>query len=55
MSDELRKVLGIAEDPYVDAPLWEDDEEIERTRGICEICGELTDNVDELRCAEHDG
>jgi hypothetical protein len=38
MSDELRKVLGIAEDPYVDAPLWEDDEEIERTRGICEIC-----------------
>jgi hypothetical protein len=55
MSDAMRRALGIGDDPYVDAPLWEDDEEIERRHGICEICGELTDDVDELICPSCNG
>jgi ribosomal protein S27AE len=45
-----RNRYGIGDDPYVDVPLWENDDDLERKHGICERCGELTDDVDELIC-----
>jgi hypothetical protein len=49
--------FGIGPDPYIDVPLFEsvdDLGEIERTRGICDECGELTNYPDETLCNDCD-
>lgn len=34
----------------VDVPLWERDEDLEQTRGICSNCGELTNDWMDTIC-----
>jgi hypothetical protein len=48
----------LRDDPYVDVPLFESADELEqleRKHGICETCGELTSDVDEIICRSCEG